>query len=146
MYRVGLPGWKLAAKLGVPVRLRVNITQDLEANVYVAESPDLDGLIVEGHTLDDIKAEALAAAGTLLEMELHTKAPSDAESAIACSTTSSRSAARQSRGGPTSRPSNGINSLRISDPALSCLSSDATALLMRNCAADPSNKVLSVPG
>lgn len=78
MYRVGLPGWKLAAKLGVPVRLRVNITQDLEANVYVAESPDLDGLIVEGHTLDDIKAEALAAAGALLEMELRTKADSRA--------------------------------------------------------------------
>ena len=78
MYRVGLPGWKLAAKLGVPVRLRVNITQDLEANVYVAESPGLDGLIVEGHTLDDIKAEALAAAGTLLGMELHTKADSRA--------------------------------------------------------------------
>lgn len=74
MYRVGLPGWKIAARLGVPVRLRVNITQDLEANVYVAESPDLDGLIVEGHTLDDIKQEALAAAAILLEMELHTKA------------------------------------------------------------------------
>ena len=73
MYRVGLPGWKLAAKLGVPVRLRVNITQDLEANVYIAESPDLDGLIVEGHTLDEIKDEALMAAGTLLEMELRTK-------------------------------------------------------------------------
>ncbi|MFN3375253.1 MAG: type II toxin-antitoxin system HicB family antitoxin [Burkholderiaceae bacterium] len=73
MYRVGLPGWKLAAKLGVPVRLRVNIRQDLEANVYVAESPDLDGLIVEGHTLDDIKDEALSAARILIELELCTK-------------------------------------------------------------------------
>lgn len=73
MYRVGLPGWKVAARMGVPVRLRVNITQDLEANVYVAESPDLDGLIVEGHTLDDIKREALAAASVLLELELQTK-------------------------------------------------------------------------
>lgn len=73
MYRVGMPGWKLAAKMGVPVRLRVNITQDLEANVYVAESPDLDGLVVEGHTLDEIKSEALSAAAILLEMELRTK-------------------------------------------------------------------------
>ena len=73
MYRVGLPGWKLAAKWGVPVRLRVNITQDLEANVYYAESPDLDGLIVEAHTLDELKDEALAAAGILLELALHTK-------------------------------------------------------------------------
>jgi predicted RNase H-like HicB family nuclease len=73
MYRVGLPGWKLAAKWGVPVRLRVNITQDVEANVYVAVSPDLDGLIVEAHTLDALKDEALAAAGVLLELALHSK-------------------------------------------------------------------------
>lgn len=73
MYRVGLPGWKFAARHGVPVRLRVNIRHDLEANVYMAESPDLDGLVVEGHTLDDIKSEALAAAGVLLELELRTK-------------------------------------------------------------------------
>lgn len=73
MYRVGFPGWKLAAKYGIPVKLRVNITQDLEANVYVAQSPDLDGLIVEAHTLDEVKDEALAAAGILLELALHTK-------------------------------------------------------------------------
>lgn len=75
MYRVGLPGWKLASKLGVPVRLRVNIRHDLEANVYWADSPDLDGLVVEAHTLDEIKAEALAAAGVLLELALSSKAP-----------------------------------------------------------------------
>lgn len=74
MYRVGLPGWRVVARLGMPVRLRVEIRQDLEANVYVAESPDLPGLIVEGHTLDEIKDEALAAAAALLEMQLKTKA------------------------------------------------------------------------
>ena len=73
MYRVGIPGWKWAAKWGFPVRLRVNITHDLEANVYVAESPDLDGLIVEAQTLDELKDEALAAAGVLLELKLHTR-------------------------------------------------------------------------
>ena len=75
MYRVGLPGWKIAAKYGVPVSLRVNIMQDLEANVYVAQSPDLEGLIVEAHTLDELKDEALAVAGVLLELALHTKTP-----------------------------------------------------------------------
>jgi predicted RNase H-like HicB family nuclease len=73
MYRVGFPGWKIAAKMGIPVRLRVNITQDIEANVYVAESPDLEGLIVEAHTLDELKEEALSAAGLLLELQLHKK-------------------------------------------------------------------------
>lgn len=73
MYRVGLPGWKWAAKLGAPVRLRVNIVYDSQANVYVAESPDLEGLIVEGKTLDEVKDEALAAAGALLELKLKSK-------------------------------------------------------------------------
>ncbi|MEI6029293.1 MAG: DUF1902 domain-containing protein [Betaproteobacteria bacterium] len=73
MYRVGMFGWRAVARRGWPVRLRVEIRQDLEANVYVAESPDLPGLVVEGHTLDEIKAEALAAAASLLELELKTK-------------------------------------------------------------------------
>lgn len=73
MYRVGMFGWRAVARRGWPVRLRVEIRQDLEANVYVAESPDLPGLVVEGHTLDEIKAEALAAAAILLELELKTK-------------------------------------------------------------------------
>ena len=75
MYRVGIPGWKLAAKLGVPVRLRVFITQDLEANVYVAESPDLDGLVIDAHTLDEVKSEALACSKVLLQNALNKPAP-----------------------------------------------------------------------
>ena len=57
MYRVGLPGWEIAARCGVPMRLRVNIIQDLEANAYVARSPDLYGVIVEAPTLDQLKDE-----------------------------------------------------------------------------------------
>lgn len=75
MYRVGLPGWKLAARFGVPVRLRVNIRQDLEANVYWASSPDLDGLAVEAPTLDELKKETLLVANGLLELALHTANP-----------------------------------------------------------------------
>jgi predicted RNase H-like HicB family nuclease len=59
--------------MGVSVRLRVHIRHDLEANVYVAESPDLEGLIVEAHTLDEVKDESLAAAAALLELKLHSK-------------------------------------------------------------------------
>lgn len=80
MYKVGAPCWKIVSRMGYPVRLRINIRHDLEANVYVAESPDLDGLIVEAHTLDGIKEEALAAAGLLLDMALkgrHLKAVTD---------------------------------------------------------------------
>jgi len=64
-------GWKLVASLGGRVRLRVNITHDPDANVYVAESPDLDGLICEASTLDELKSETLRAAEALLEAEMH---------------------------------------------------------------------------
>ena len=63
MYRVGFPGWKLAAKLGVPVRLRVFIAQDLE------------GLVLEGQTLEEIKNEALSCSKILLEIALNKSAP-----------------------------------------------------------------------
>ena len=75
MYRVGFPGWELAAKLGVPVRLRVFIAQDLEANIYVAQSPDLEGLVLEGQTLEEIKNEALCCSKILLEIALNKSAP-----------------------------------------------------------------------
>lgn len=73
MYQVGLPGCTLVAKVGITVRLRANIHHDLEANVYMAESPDLEGLVVEAHTLDEVKGEALTAAATLLELKLRTR-------------------------------------------------------------------------
>lgn len=64
------------ARIGAPVRLRVNINFDEDAQVYWAQSPDLDGLIVEAKTLDELKSEALSAASALLELELHGKYPS----------------------------------------------------------------------
>ena len=74
MYRVGRPGWRMLARLGVSLRLRVQIRHDPEANVYVAESPDLEGLVVEARTLDEVQEETLAAAAALLELQLKTKA------------------------------------------------------------------------
>ena len=73
-YRVGWPMWKQVARAGGRVRLRVNIRHDADADVFVAESPDLDGLVVEAKSLDDVRTEALAAAGELLELQLHAPA------------------------------------------------------------------------
>lgn len=75
MYRVGYPGWKFVSRIGLPVRLRVNIQFDEEAQVYWAESPDLDGLVVEAKTLDELKNEALSAAGALLELQFQGRHP-----------------------------------------------------------------------
>ena len=75
MYRVGFPGWKLAAKFGIPLLIRVNVHQDLEANVFWADSPDLDGLTVEGATFDDVRREVAIASGELLSLHLPTSNP-----------------------------------------------------------------------
>lgn len=65
-YRVGLPFWKIAADLGVPMMVRVNAFHDKEANVFVATSPDLKGLVAEAETLDALEREVTATAIGLL--------------------------------------------------------------------------------
>ena len=72
MYRVGLPGWKLAARFGVPMLVRVNIHRDADSTTYWADSPDLDGLVVSGQTLDELRLEIRSAAEALLELEVKT--------------------------------------------------------------------------
>ena len=47
MYRVGFPGWKLLARLGVPMLYRVDVHHDDEAHVFIATSPDVPGLVAE---------------------------------------------------------------------------------------------------
>lgn len=71
MYRVGFPGWKIAARIGVPVLVRVQVHYDDESKSFWADSPDLDGLIVSGHDLDELRAEVVSAAGELLSLAVH---------------------------------------------------------------------------
>lgn len=70
MYRVGMPGWKLAAKLGVPMLVRVDVHYDPEAKSYWTTSPDLDGLIVTGNSIDELLHEAKLGIDGLMELEL----------------------------------------------------------------------------
>ena len=71
MYRVGFPGWKLAARLGVPLLVRVHVHVDEESKSYWADSPDLDGLIVSGQNLEELRSEVTTAAGELLGLAVH---------------------------------------------------------------------------
>ncbi len=73
MYKIGYPLWKLAAKIGIPLRLRVNIVKDNEAGVYVATSKDLHGLICEAATMDELMKEVNYSIGDLLSLELDGK-------------------------------------------------------------------------
>lgn len=70
MYRVGFPFWKTAARIGIPIKLSVNVHHDKASGTYWAESDDLDGLVVSGATLDDLQREVLSAASTLLGLSM----------------------------------------------------------------------------
>ncbi len=71
MYRVGFPGWKIAARFGVPVLVRVHVHFDSDSQSYWATSPDLDGLVVSGSNLDEIHREATSAAASLLTLAVN---------------------------------------------------------------------------
>ncbi len=71
MYRIGYPFWKLAARAGVPMLLRVEVIRDHDAGVFVATSSDLRGLVAEAKTADDLVRSVYDCIDMLLEAELH---------------------------------------------------------------------------
>lgn len=71
MYRVGLAFWKLAARLGVPLSLRIQIMHDDEADVYIATSTDLAGLVAEAPSLVELMFSVRDCAEMLIEHTLH---------------------------------------------------------------------------
>ena len=70
MYRVGFPGWKLAARNGVPLLVKIDVIRDTEAVVFVATSADLPGLVVEASDLDPLMPEVYGCVGMLREEQL----------------------------------------------------------------------------
>ena len=66
MYRLGWIFSKWIAKIGLPLLIKVEIIHDNEANVYIATSSDLIGLIVEADTLDELEKEVLELVPELL--------------------------------------------------------------------------------
>lgn len=75
MYRVGFPGWKVAAHLRVPLTFRVWVHQDVETGTYWAESDDLDGFIATGDTLPEIRKSVEEVAEAMLNSELGVSHP-----------------------------------------------------------------------
>lgn len=71
MYRIGRPFWKAAARLGVTMKLRIDVLRDDEAGVFVATSRDLPGLAVEADDLDSLVVEVNAAVSELMRNHLH---------------------------------------------------------------------------
>ena len=69
-FRVGMPMWRALARAGLPLHLRVAVHYDKDSGSFWADSPDLDGLVVSGQTPEELQKEVLAAASTLLELEM----------------------------------------------------------------------------
>jgi hypothetical protein len=63
----GFPGWRIAARLGIPVKLKIDVFPDSEAGVYYATSAQL-GLAVEAPTLEGLLDEIHNAIPVLLEI------------------------------------------------------------------------------
>ncbi len=66
-WRLGFPGWRIAANIGVPIQIKVDVCRDNEANVYYATSDDI-GLAVESDSLDALIKEIDLALPELLEL------------------------------------------------------------------------------
>ncbi len=69
MYRLGWPFAAFFAEMGMSLLIKVEIIHDNEANVYVATSPDLKGLVVEAETLDELEKEVWDLVPELLTLD-----------------------------------------------------------------------------
>jgi hypothetical protein len=66
-WRLGFPGWRLAAAFGLPIQIKVHVCKDEDANVYFATSDDI-GLAVESDSLDALIKEIDLALPELLQL------------------------------------------------------------------------------
>ena len=66
-WRLGIPGWRIAANFGVPIKVKVIVCKDNEAGVYFATSDDI-GLALEAESLDALVKEIESAVPVLLEL------------------------------------------------------------------------------
>lgn len=66
-YRLGWPLGKIAAQIGIPTLIRINVIRDAEAGVFVGTSQDVDGLVVEAETLELLMSESQQAIKALLD-------------------------------------------------------------------------------
>lgn len=71
MYRVGLPFWKLAARLGLPLSIRIQVMHDHDSSVYIATSTDLPGLVAEASDLEELMLAVHDCADMLIEHAVH---------------------------------------------------------------------------
>lgn len=65
-YPAGWPLWRVAARSGMPIHIKVKVLFDSEAGVFVAYESTLPGLVAEAETVDQLIKNIDAAADDLL--------------------------------------------------------------------------------
>lgn len=59
-YRIGAPGWRLAARLGIPLKVVISIIFDPTSGYFTALSDDFNpqaGIAAEAKTWDELQSE-----------------------------------------------------------------------------------------
>lgn len=77
MYRIGYPFWRTLGSAGITLKLQVNVLHDKEANVFVATSKDLRGLVCEASTLDELVKEVTSSIDELIDIQLNHRPVTD---------------------------------------------------------------------
>ena len=62
--------WKIAARFGVSLLVKIEVIHDKKAKVFVATSSDLPGLVVESKTIEQLFAEVYDCVDMLLSEQL----------------------------------------------------------------------------
>lgn len=57
MYPLEYPFWSLLARFGRRLVIRMDVLHDEEAGVYVATSRNMQGLVCEGSSMEELRAE-----------------------------------------------------------------------------------------
>lgn len=68
VYPLRFPLSGMVGALGLPLSIRIDVGFDKEAQVFVASSPDVPGLVAEAKTMDELRAEAFSLIPELLEL------------------------------------------------------------------------------
>ena len=73
-YRLGWPFGKALARAGFPVVVQVDVIRDQAAGVFVGTSSDVQGLVVEAETFEELVRETDNTLRALFEVE-HARLP-----------------------------------------------------------------------
>ena len=79
-YRVGFPGWKLAARIGISLKVVVEVTFDNETGYFTALSSDFNpesGIAAEAKTWDELVKEVEIEINEAMEFIFKTKHEDD---------------------------------------------------------------------